>query len=580
VSVTYRFTSPDVVLQALERIIDFVITDIQSQQTTVTWTAPSGATSQQPQYKQTSSGTWLDFGSALGGTAGGVTYTGLSNGISYDFRVQATDGNTTTLSNEVTATPGSGDPYQITDLTVIDTTTTTITLRWTEVNDGDGNVANTVTRYATPTLSNWGSAVGETFFRPGVSIGTLRTYQYTGLTPSTTYQFAAKAYSGIENVNANYGLTSNIAQGTTLTPVTLGTIGDLAAPAGQIGNASVGLTWSDVEAETSYIIHRSTSSGFTPAGVVAGQYNCIGTAAQNAQVYTDNATNSSSAPTNDTTYYYVVRATDGTNFTSSNEVSATPTAPAGGTHPNEPTGMSVVGVQPMDSFAPAGWTIDYTWGIAIVSDATAPLSPPNVARATYPAGELAGSGPFRMQCNFPTAYKTVYIHWAYKFGDPYWESGGGGVNKMLYLVDSTISPAGPLYLCASTFSGSGSTSGGLYLEAHSQGGVEGAVSFRTQGATDGSANEVAAAWPSLTRGSFHKLEFKLVMNDPGVANGEVHGWVNGTKVFQFTGRTFGDSGATCKIEEVHWGGVFGGTNYTPTVTQYAFCDHIYISGKN
>ena len=104
----------------------------------------------------------------------------------------------------------------------------------------------------------------------------------------------------------------------------LGTINDLAATA---GDASVALTWTDIAGETSYRVHRSTTTGFTPSGTTAGSGTCIADSlAAGTEGYTDNAANSSSAPSNGTEYFYVVEADDGSTQTLSNEVSATPTA--------------------------------------------------------------------------------------------------------------------------------------------------------------------------------------------------------------------------------------------------------------
>lgn len=77
-------------------------------QSILSWTAAANASSHQPQYRTTGSGTWLNFGSPLGGSATGTTVTGLVNTTDYDFRVVAGDGFTTTNSNVDTATPVAG----------------------------------------------------------------------------------------------------------------------------------------------------------------------------------------------------------------------------------------------------------------------------------------------------------------------------------------------------------------------------------------------------------------------------------------------------------------------------------------
>lgn len=77
---------------------------------TLNWTAAAGATSQQPRYATAPGGPWTNFGAALSGTATTVDVTGLVGGTLYYFTVTATDGATTTTSNEVSATPAKATP--------------------------------------------------------------------------------------------------------------------------------------------------------------------------------------------------------------------------------------------------------------------------------------------------------------------------------------------------------------------------------------------------------------------------------------------------------------------------------------
>jgi beta-lactamase superfamily II metal-dependent hydrolase len=79
------------------------------------------------------------------------------------------------------------------------------------------------------------------------------------------------------------------------------------------GNAQVSLTWGTAAGATGYNVYRSTTSGFYTTALVSN------VAATN---YTDNAVS------NGTTYYYIVKATNGTEESGpSNEASALPAAP-------------------------------------------------------------------------------------------------------------------------------------------------------------------------------------------------------------------------------------------------------------
>lgn len=113
-------------------------------------------------------------------------------------------------------------PGTVTDLAVTSTTDNSATLSFTEVDDGTGQPADYIMRYATPPIS-WGSATDVaqgTCQVPmaGSAIGASRTCTVEGLVPSTAYEFQVVAYRGTLNQDAVFGELSNIAAGTTGAP--------------------------------------------------------------------------------------------------------------------------------------------------------------------------------------------------------------------------------------------------------------------------------------------------------------------------------------------------------------------------
>jgi hypothetical protein len=101
----------------------------------------------------------------------------------------------------------------VTDLRVVATAPTSVTLRFTEVNDGEGSPARYDIRYSRPD-GGWGRATPAahgTCASPmsGVEIGSSITCQVGGLKPGTTYDFKLVSFSGTLNVDANFGLLSN-----------------------------------------------------------------------------------------------------------------------------------------------------------------------------------------------------------------------------------------------------------------------------------------------------------------------------------------------------------------------------------
>ncbi len=126
------------------------------------------------------------------GTTTTFNVTGLTELTSYDFTVFAQDaaGNTSPVSNTETVVtlqaPDTEAPSAITDLASANTTTTTTDLSWSASTDNVG-----VTNYEV--------------FQDGVSIantGTTTTFNVTGLTPSTSYDFTVFAEDAAGNVSA------------------------------------------------------------------------------------------------------------------------------------------------------------------------------------------------------------------------------------------------------------------------------------------------------------------------------------------------------------------------------------------
>src|SRR5205823_5457815 len=101
------------------------------------------------------------------------------------------------------------NPGAVTNLTAGGLTDTSVTLSFTEVNDGTGLPASYDVRYAVRPLS-WGSAaeVGRgtcTVPVVGTLIGTMRSCTVLGLVASTTYDFQVLPFRGTLNVNAVFG---------------------------------------------------------------------------------------------------------------------------------------------------------------------------------------------------------------------------------------------------------------------------------------------------------------------------------------------------------------------------------------
>ncbi len=222
---------------------------------------------------------------------------------------------------------------------------------------------------------------------------------------------------------------------------------------------------------------------------------------------------------------------------------------------NEPSGMTLLNERPFNSLTEnPGWI---TNNLTITQDATAPKSPVNIIRATYPAGFAGGSSPGIAEFSHP-GHRVIYISYWAKLSANFW-GHLTGVNKQLYEWGNGN---GIFY-----FEAAGVGSGSLTPRVVLQGTPADAVL---------SPNLVPTA--RIPRGVWYNVEIVLNGNSSGSADGSVDWWLDGVHVGSYTGLQY-TSGATSwgifQFQPV-WGGV---TDVVPA-TMTLDWDHLYISGKN
>jgi polysaccharide lyase-like protein/fibronectin type III domain protein len=222
-------------------VTDLRVVSTTSNSATLAFTEVDDGTGRPAQYNVRYAGAPISWGSAtdvaqgtckvpMAGTAIGArrtcTVLGLSPSTTYEFQLVAYRGTLNQdaafgeLSNVVRGTTRAvSPPGTVTDVRVASVTSDSVTLAFTEVDDGTGRPAQYNVRYAVAPIS-WGSAsdVAQGTCKvpmAGTGIGARRTCTVLGLSPSTTYEFQLVAYRGTLNQDAVFGGLSNVARSTT-----------------------------------------------------------------------------------------------------------------------------------------------------------------------------------------------------------------------------------------------------------------------------------------------------------------------------------------------------------------------------
>ncbi len=541
-------------------------------------------------------------GSQVGGTFT-CTVNDLDEDTSHDFRLvsyrQEDDGRVFgPLSNVVTAVTEdpAGDPGGVTDLSVVETGPSSVTLSWTEVDDGAGSPADYTVRYAdTPLGYGWGQATWVTDGEcaspiSGSRVGGTFTCTVNDLDEGTSYDFRLVSYRQ-EDDGRVFGPLSNVTTAVTedqqssesVSAGDPGEVTDLSVV--ETGPSSVTLSWTEVDDGAGSPADYTVRYADTPFGHGWGQATWVTDGECASPISGSQVGGTFTCTVNgldeDTSYDFRLvsyrEEDDGRVFgplsntttavTSASNPPSSETETGGSTdssnlYPNEPSSFRTYSERHFNQLEEAGWRSDTSnSNLSIVSDPTAPVSGTNVGRVRYPAGSTGGRTPawsenWQIQSEGLTS---LYVSFWMKVSDN-WQGHSSGVNKIGFIWTHGDPSVFPVMRGAND----AALRGVIYLQNVPDGGQR---------------LDANMAEGRIDRGQWHQWEVVLVSNTGSNSDGEVHWWIDGRKVGEYTNIRFGTSSQSKHWERVAWRPIWGGIGGEVRETMYMWMDRAYISGS-
>ena len=243
---------------------------------------------------------------------------------------------------------------------------------------------------------------------------------------------------------------------------------------------------------------------------------------------------------------------------------------------NEPIGMATIDTRPFTTLAenasPHVPAWDTVGGVSILSDATAPQSPPNVMRVTYPAGFGSGSAPGSAGTDWSAqnlGIRVLYIRYASRISAN-WQIEDSGFTKQMY---AWCNGSPDFFMaCHGTPGTSGAITPYSMLQAIQVFPLEG-------GNPQGNWAPNLVPSTQIVRGQWHTIEYVLTGNTAGTVNGALDMYVDGIHCTSVTGIQWTTPQTNWMLFQFE--PVWGGTGPTPVaVEQYLDYDYVYLSGKS
>ena len=467
----------------------------------------------------------------------------------------SSEGKTGSASVSVTTTPPPvTNPGAVNDLTRTAIDSTSVTLSFTQVNDGTGQPAKYDVRYAVAPIS-WGSATpaaSGTCKTPvaGTAIGAKLACTILGLKPSTNYNFQLIPFRGTLNSDAVFGSLSNVVSGTT-------TASTAPPPPPPAPVASVSIAPTSVSLQTGATSQLTATLRDASNNVLSGRV--VTWSSANGSIALVSSTGLVTAVAPGTVQITATSETKTGTSTITVQAPQLPPPPPPTGSSNEPTGMTLLTQRSFSALQEGSWDTDAV--LSIVQDPTAPKSPSSVLRATFPGGFSGGSSNGHTGVQF-SGKRVLYATYWMKYSSN-WTGHNTGINKQAY---------------AWVTDGGGYTP--FVMEAEGSGTQPLKPRPILQRMIRGDGNYEPNLVPNATipRGKWFQIEIVLTGNSAGTANGSMDIYLDGVHVTSVGGLQWTTGATAWNIFELY--PVWGGIGDTVPATMTADWDHVYLSGKN
>lgn len=211
------------------------------------------------------------------------------------------------------------------------------------------------------------------------------------------------------------------------------------------------------------------------------------------------------------------------------------------------------------------WRFSETSRLEIVRDSTVPDSgtesvpPESVPRARFPAGWVGGYSPVWITRDL-SGEELTRIHLSFRLKvSENWQGHPVG-DKLLYVWIHDHPAVFPVYV------------GGGHEPLSAQ--------VRIQDVPHGAHNfSPNLREAPVERGRWHHWELLLDSGTPGLADGEIHWWIDGEKKGEHRHVRFVDAGQDDLWHIVSWRPVWGGRGSVVREDQFMWIDDLYIGGR-